>query len=101
MRRAVDCRFLEHGKRREHTATTDLAPADIAEAMRLVPHGAFARSAAEMHEADRLFGTAAERPGDAGDGDREVGAGPRERAFHHGSRHRLAHRAMALNQLAR
>ena len=57
-----------------HGGQAYLLPADIAEALLAMQQLAAASRGAEMHEADRLLRRAAARAGDAGDGDRDVGA---------------------------
>ena len=54
-----------------------------------------------MHKPDRLFGAAAVRPGDAGDGDREIDRRVSERALDHGFRGFAAHRAMLFERCRR
>lgn len=60
-----------------------------------------ARGEGQMNQADRLFGRAAARPGDAGDGDGQVGGRCGEGAPGHGADSRLAHRAVALDRRRR
>ena len=60
---------------------------------RLGLHGPVPAGPGEPHEPHRLVRRAAGRTRDAGDGDRDVGAAPRQRARRHLARRRLAHRA--------
>ena len=53
---------------------------------------------AEPHRADRLVGRAAARARHAGDGHRHLRRRARHRAFGHGARHRLADRALAVDE---
>ena len=66
-------RVVEHGQRLADGGKADGRAPEIAEAADAVMGLAVAHRNGQMHQPDRLLRRAAVRPGDAGDGDGEIG----------------------------
>ena len=85
--------FHQHPQRFDDRTLPHRAAADRTETAFAMDQAAVARGDREMHEAHRLARRRAAGPGDAGDGDREIGAGAFQRADRHRGRGFLADRA--------
>ena len=95
--RASDASIVKRGNDRDAADRVAVAGEDMALGDRFV-----AGRAPRRNEPARPAFRPCRRPaGDAGDRDRDVGAGAGERAGRHGARHRIAHRAVAQQGIPR
>ena len=93
-------RRQRHVQRRPHRSLANEGAAAILEQPPLGNRFAACHGEAEPHQPDRLFGRAAARSGNAGDGQRDAGARTGKRARRHLQRGLARHRAMGIERRA-